>query len=254
MDVSLTISSQDLINSLNKLKLATGKSTAQVLKQQARLVAVSLAYSTQPYGDDGQPLGISAIKRDVSKVYGSPTTIYAQIKERDEAMAKGFYGLIEKGKVKQAQELLLAAQVVDSQTPIGSFDGGEAHKASRNSVGRVSRRRAALIVSNPDKIRTYIEKCVKLVGFAKGGWAACARQLGGVRGIPGWVSRQKDSPGEVIDKSEEAQGYIILVNKVKYISRCLGNGEIQRALDIEAEKMIKYIDRLTAANIRDADL
>lgn len=241
----MKVDNRELNEALFRFQEETHKAWPQVLRPRARSVAVSLAIQTQPFGSGPEPqkTGINAVRRDIGKVYACLDTVYDEIKAADRlGMAMGFYAAVKNGNLDRAQTILRHSKSPNRNTPIGAFDKGAAHRSSRNSRGRVSRRRPALVVSNFERVGPYIKRVERLVGFAKGGWAACARALGGVRGInAGWVTRQK-SPGEVIENYSFGAAKITLKNNVRYIDKAISEAQIQEALRIEQEKMEKYIE------------
>lgn len=94
-------------------------------------------------------------------------------------------------------------------------------------------------------MKAYINKIIKRVGTAKAGWASCAQQLGGWRGIPGWVTRHagKAVLGNVYDATggQGSQQFVRMTNRVPWIDKCLNAGQIRRALDIQRGKMVNAI-------------
>ena len=87
----------------------------------------------------------------------------------------------------------------------------------------------------------YVRTASKKVGFGKSGWATVARTLGGTRGIPGWVSRNK-GPGAVQDMTGDRDNpRIVMSNSVRYINLILRQSEINKALMFQQERMQKAI-------------
>ena len=83
----------------------------------------------------------------------------------------------------------------------------------------------------------------KLVGYAKGGFATAARQLGGVRGIPGFATRQ-NAPGTGTVTGDGKTLTVTMINGVKYIEEALdAHGEAraithrQRAATLVLKRM-----------------
>jgi hypothetical protein len=128
------------------------------------------------------------------------------------------------------------------------MDAGSAHKASRYGARRRVSRNTFVKVSVPREaqIDSYAKQITQRVGIAKAGWAHCAKQIGGTRDIPQWVTRHagKRATGSVVDNSEASadQQYVTMENKVPWIDKCLNAGQIQQALDIQREKMTKAIE------------
>ncbi|NDD54502.1 hypothetical protein EBZ39_11615 [bacterium] len=68
--VKFTVDDRDFRFALRRLADATKRDIGDVVRQQARLIAVNLAYQTQPFGDaSGKARGQSRVRRDISHVY-----------------------------------------------------------------------------------------------------------------------------------------------------------------------------------------
>ena len=102
-----------------------------------------------------------------------------------------------------------------------------------------------LAVTGFNHVQGYINKIKQRVGTAKAGWASCAQQLGGWRGIPGWGTRHalRGNLGSVYDATggNGSSQYVRMTNNVPWIDKCLNPGQIQRALDIQRSKMTNAI-------------
>lgn len=243
-------------NALVQVKVNTGKSWSTLLRAEGRLACVRLAHSTQPFGNDASAhdQGKIAVKRDVGKVYATGGEIYDELKQQDENIAKAFYAAMERGDLTAARVLLAGFGKTNRNTPIGIFDGGAAHRRNRNSRGKISRRRAELVVGKYRPVENYIKARWKRVGFAKAGWAACAKQLGGTRGIAGWISRA-GGVGSVDDKSNLINNpRITVTNEVRYVSDCLDSRQAFRAIQISGERIIKQAGIIVSNAARKAGL
>lgn len=255
---SISILSDTLTPSLAKMKAITGDEWSEVLRPAARLLCVSLATQTQPYdkGKDAQEMGINAIRSDIygKKSGGGIVIIW---KDYMPATPSGPAGTkLWVGKDGHAYGV---------ENNLFDLEGRQlaaTHKKYRSrSTGRVSRAgqwdrevgRFVFIdklVVKQDRIEKFIKKLGKLVGFAKGGWAVCARALGGTRGIPVWVAHQK-SAGRVVDETANTDSpSITMINDVHYIHRCLSDRQVDRALEIAAGKLSLRADYLIKAKAR----
>lgn len=226
------------------------KTWPQIIRQQARLVAVNLSYQTQPFGDsEGRNAGEKAVKRDLNY-------IFKPLNERSLAFFQEVLG---------GRQVRLNLRRKDGTVWITDMDEYMTRGAmktfhqsmrtpSRGNVKNASSKRQTMdigrhqnrprgIVSQSD-FQAYINKTIKKVGMAKAGWAACAKILGGTRGISQWVTRHagKRSAGSVMDSTAQPNPYVVMTNHVPWIDKCLNAGQIQRALDIQKEKMIRATD------------
>lgn len=251
-EVNFAVNDTEFSASLRRYALATRISFADAIRRQARLVAINLGIQTQPFGqaDDAKNKGFGAIQKDLSP----PRGIFKPLNQfwMDEARRMQQYApenfirrfTDKNGKVWLSEE----DKILTSRGAIKQF-----HQESRTKGGRKRTSRAGTetrdigrhgaanrgVVLQQD-LKSYIGQVQKKVGIAKAGWASCAQQLGGTRGLPGWVTRhsRKQQLGTVNDKtSGDRSQYVQMTNRVPWIDKCLNPGQIQRALDIQRGKM-----------------
>lgn len=211
------------------------------LRQEARLVAVSLAIQTQPFGSSAtsQAVGQVATSRDIYRVYTTPGKAFSDV-QNARAQA-GFWKAVKSSAWDRAEKILRRSGNALKFTTIDNFDGGARHRQLRNNQGRIPpSQKPVMIVRNPSALKTYIKAEMKKVGFGKGGWSACARALGGTRGIPGWVSRQ-DSPGTVVESYKEERSWIRLTNDVPYADKILSLAQKEEAIAIAMDRLRKSV-------------
>ena len=259
--ITMKMDDADFSYQLKRYALAKKISFATAIKQQGRLVAVNLAFQTQPLGDGGKAKsqGEGAARRDIDRVYKSGKQTTTVIKEsatpngktstqNAEQAAKAFAMYVLKGQNDAATTILQRLHIPKyHDTVVKPMDAGSAHKASRHGARRVVPKNTFVKVSVPREaqIDSYVKQITQRVGIAKAGWADCAKQLGGSRGIPQWVTRHagKRAKGSVVDNSDATSDqYVTMTNHVPWIDQCLNAGQIQRALDIQKDKMTKAIE------------
>ncbi len=222
---------------LREKSLNLKTSAPAVLHQAARLVAVSLAYQAQPFGIDekAQALGVVATTRDIYRVYATPGKAYDDIS--DDGAKAGFWKAVKTSAWDRAAKILNRSGARLKSTLIDNFDGGAQHRQLRNNQGRIpASQKPVMIVKDVQKLKSYVLTETKKVGFGKGGWAACARALGGTRGIPGWISRQ-NAPGTVIENYGASVMSITMTNQVPYASSILSPAQKQEAVRIAMDKL-----------------
>ncbi len=213
------------------------------LRQEARLVAVECARRAQPFGDNAttQKVGQVATSSDIYRVYTTPGAVYEAFP--NEGVAKVFWFHFKSGRYSEASGIVNKSCLKFAGIPIDNFDGGAAHSRLRNNQGRISKsQRPVMIVKNPRELKNYVESEEKKVGFGKGGWATCAKSLGGTRGIPGFVSRQ-NSPGQVIENYKAELSSVTMTNQVPYASEILTEYEKQNAINIGKDRLGKSVKR-----------
>src|SRR5215471_8844780 len=95
-------------------------------------------------------------------------------------------------------------------------------------------------VKNPSALKSYVKSETDKVGAGKGGWATCARILGGVRGIPRWITKH-NSPGQVIENYGAQRTTITIINQVPYASAIITPAQKSEAITIAVERLVKSI-------------
>lgn len=261
-DVRVAVDDRAFSDSLRRYALAMKMSFTEAILRQARLVAVNLAHQTQPFGlsPSAKQKAEKTIGVEIGRVYKDVGTVakdlgnagqvggeITRVKSPGQAEA-AFVRLVRSGQTAKAQKLLNDLNIHPFfSTEVNKFDQGARHQAERFGARRKVPKNTfpKLAVTNFNLIRSYINKIKQRVGTAKAGWASCAQQLGGVRGLPAWVTRHASQAqlGTVYDAtgSKGSQQYVIMTNRVPWIDKCLNAGQIQRALDIQKGKMVTAI-------------
>lgn len=246
--ISMEVNQRDLLdfeNTLVEFAAIKRKSMAEVLRAQARLVAVNLAWNTQPYGLDANArnVGERAVLRDVGRVYRSLDVVFGQIARTSYKQAQAFYAAAMKGDLSTAKRILREVGLLDYLgADIGKLDPG-LHDTLRNNRGRVRTRTPRQIVTDPKKLVALQRKLLAHVGTAKSSWASCAAQLGGMRGIPHWATRNK-AGGVVEDLTGGFNPRVILHSRVDYMPTVCPPGMRRDAVEKQRNKMQEQI-RLT---------
>jgi len=252
-DVTLRFSDiSELDSSIQKLADAAGSTVREVLPAQMRLFAADLAFNTRPVGktsSSGKELQVKILMR-LSMTYGSVGGAYDWLKNDAKAgpgVAAKFSRLVKSGKYSEAASVLNTHGKTDRRYSVGMFDGGELHRKQRF----VRKPREMLICVDFKNAVKYGTKEIKLVGFAKGGFAAGARQLGGVRGIPGFATRQK-SPGTGSVTGDGKTLAVTLTNDVRYIENALDAHGEARAIEHRQKAVTSVIKRMMDRKMRAA--
>lgn len=261
-DVKVSVDDRAFSASLRRYALAMKMSFAEAILRQARLVAVNLAYQTQPFGKDNsvKTKAENTVATEIGYVYddvpqvagkvGGSRRLFSNIprvKTSGQAAA-AFTRLIRTGQYSKAQRLLNDLHINPYySTEVGNFDSGFSHKQSRyGSRKKVPKNTfTKLAVVDPGQMKRYVRTIMDRVGTAKAGWASCAKQLGGLRNIPAWVYRHAAARqlGDIYDATggDTSNQYVKMTNRVPWIDKCLNAGQIQSALDIQRGKMVNAI-------------
>lgn len=242
--ITVTVDDSGLSKLLNRFAAYKSKTVPEIVRAQGRLVAVNLAHNTQPYGNDDAARfkGTNAVRIDIGRVFIGPYRIFEIAKSgTNNRVSQWLANAMADGDVegvRTAWQTLTNRPIIVSKNVVPSW-----HQSQRNKRGRVRKGAAPMIVIIQRSIDTYTRSKEKLVGFGKSGWAAAARALGGTRGIPGWVSRNK-GPGGVTDmtRGNTPTPYVVLHNQVRYVDLILPESERRAAVQIQAEKMVRAIE------------
>ena len=223
------------------------------LERAGRLISVSLATSAQPYGidDSARTRGEGSTASDIRRCYATPGNVFEAFS--DDGKAASFWKAIKVGNFSMAQKIMQRDCPSFANKEIRPFDGGSAHRANRNTRGRVNKNQEPIfVVQTPRALSAYIKEETSHVGEGKGGWAACAKILGGARGLPQWITRHagKRAVGFVAKDYRSDVKRVRLENRVGYAQNILSSGDKAQAVAIGVGKMTKSIliaERRTAA-------
>lgn len=286
MSTFMQIDDREFKAALLRFYASQKKSWPEVIKSQARLICVNLAFQTAPYGKDKSVRDKSqrTVKGEIGRVYKEVGTIAFDVKNSGKTFstsdwkqrgigratgeittsskaatsaqaAAAFVRLMRAGQYDKASELLKSLNLHPFQyARVGRFDGGLEHKKARfGGRQKVPKNQLPRLgATNFNNIRSYINKIKERVGIAKGGWAACAARLGGFRDIPAWVYNQakQRSLGGVEDFTAGKNPHVIMTNSVPWIDKCLSQGQMQKAIDIQKQKMIDAIGQSMTRSAR----
>jgi hypothetical protein len=282
MSASLTVDASKLQKALKAFIGNTKAEASKEMRIQARMICVSLANSTQPFGKDAsaKATGEKAVTRDIDRVYKSGSTAVKDIAslplprgktatQNAKQAAAALAGLLQ-GRTtgKRGAKIVSAAQdLLDRinykpyvNTRIGVFDQGQAHNKARfgrrKSVPK--NQFVSQVVTKDSQLTKYFKEKRGNVGIAKSGWAVCAGLLGGFKGIPKWVYRHTGG-GRVNDQSGKGLGmvskpFIQMTNTIPWINAVISTATIQKSIDIQITKMIKRLGYITAAESKKAGL
>lgn len=215
------------------------RSIPQLLRQASRLIAVSAATQAQPFGidDKAEAVGQVATNRDIYRVYATPGKAYEDI--QNQGAAAGFWKAVKISAWDRAAKILNREGSRLKNTTIDNFDGGAQHRQLRNSQGRISpNQRAVMVVKNPSALKTYVTSEMAKVGQGKGGWASCARALGGVRGLPRWITKH-GSPGSVAENYSFPTMRVTMINQVPYADSLMTPAQKAEAVQIAMDRLLK---------------
>lgn len=232
---------------LQKMADAAGEAAQSSLVSQARLFCVDMAAETLPKVE--KKGGTLEQARDkvaarIGQIYKPVGWAVEALNRKDPGIGYRFGEAVKRRRFAEADSILTKT-LGGVSFSVGTFDGGRLHKAQEST--RVIRK--VRVVTNFASVEVYMRKKKRMVGFAKGGFAAAARNLGGVRGIPGYATRQK-SPGKAYVQKSATKTVVVIENHVKHIDAALPKGAeervyakrtaaMQKAMQAQADRKIK---------------
>jgi len=240
-----------------------------LLKQEARALCVEYGRATLPgpgfdEGRDEQFRG--RVERDVRRVFAvksKPNTVMSMLKVLNPTLARAYWwGGVKKDNEKVKNSVLRKAGLPRGLNPAD-------HKAARTGKkGRVGKLERPASLATENRLDAYVKKQRALVGFAKAGWYAAARSLGGrVRtrvDLPdGRRSSEEIFPAHVRklgNKYRDAGGStynvvgmkhtVVIFTRVKHAQEALPLGLYHSATDIAKEKFTRALAHALQAMTR----
>lgn len=230
MNFELSRASQAELNrTVQKLTDLSGKEAKDVLTSQMRLFAADLAFNTFPIGkgSDAQKRGQAKIAARIGSIYKTPGSAHDWLKRKSDSLGRAFARMIREKKFTEAAELVNKHFSGEGRYKVGPFDGGELHEKQqwRSKLSEV-----LIVTDDFRKVERYMKAKQKLVGFNKGGFATAARELGGVRGIPGYATRQR-TPGRGSVTGSGSTLTVSIENHSRSIDKALDPAGEQRAIN-----------------------
>lgn len=223
------------------------KDVASTMRAEARLFGVDLAFATTPYGKNATSYqrGLKAVRKDIGKVFANPSKVFAEIDRSSQAASKAFYGLLVNGNVNEAREILRRVGGRFKGLPISPLSP-EIHQRRRVD-GKVDHFRPAVVLENSKSRVVYTKQVEKRVGMAKASWVVDLQKLGGLRGVPGWVSKaRKSGTGYIVDKTRGNSPLkgVEFVSMIPYISKNIRSNSVRVALGRRAKMLMRKVDQI----------
>jgi len=251
--------SSNLKTMLLRFEEVTGKSMPHLVRAGARICAVELANRTQPFtvgsgaGKTALDRGKTNLKKDILK----PVKDTEKLREkadglRNEKMRTRMQAVVAAGSQPAIAALLAACKTILDPSHFKPAAGVPNIRTVHQS--RRSKTTGRALSAAPDYnyaktgLDSYVSQVARKIGYTKGGWSACAREIGGIkgdgaRGIPAFAKRHKSENGQVLDQSaNKSNPHFKLTNTTPWVSRLLNNSQQQKALDVAKSKMIKQLN------------
>lgn len=155
------------------------RSTRSLVAQEGRALCVAYASATHP-GPGFSPAKnakfAERIETDIRSIYAVPAKpgqIYAMMKVHAPELANAYWHAYKAQRPRAMEEIRRKANLP------GGFNPAQHRQARTGPKGSVARPEAPLTVSSGPSVAAYVRKKKALVGFAKAGWAAAAKAIGG---------------------------------------------------------------------------
>jgi hypothetical protein len=258
--MNITFDSTNFDRALRELARETRKSTAQILREQAGLLAMDLMRAYPPFGGFLQKenfaaqrrVGDAATRKQIRSVYGIASDVYARLLAIDQRQAATYWHLHINDPAAAADYLsgmMLTELTTERLDPA-------VHRRLRNRRGRVSdgtmRRGPHQVVTIRERNR-YIREKLQQVGKLKAGWLAAAMRYRAGRGVPGWIARHGMRRSGLIDQADAKVASITLQNRVTYASGADPGMRIAiTVMRTRADLMVKQAMMTARANARRA--
>lgn len=246
--ITLKVNASGLSEKLRRIAGMTKEDLGKLMRQEGRLLAVELVKYTQPFGmgEDAKRRGEGAVSRDYGRVYPDVESefmadqIRAKARPNDKEAAKQRWLGYAKGGDEEAMRDMLQDMKLGATT-YGVKADPSFHR-SRWSRGELKSGPSQIVI-NRKSVEALKKQAFKMVGFAKRGWSACAKSLGGTRGIPGWISRGR-GVGRVIDKTHQGNPSLTLINESKYTTQVLSQSNQNSAIKDREVKLTERLNRI----------
>lgn len=216
------------------------------IRRAARIGAVALAHGSNPFGDDAtaRAQGEGRARVESVRVYATVGKAFGLLRVVDPGLADAFYYFTQIGKRPLAEKLMQSVPSVLANVPLGSFDPKFHRDARSKKTGRVHKNEPIRqVVTNRRALIAHSKRKVRNVGFVKSAWANCARELGGTKGIPQWVTRHKRAPYKVEDNSRHPDfAAVYLTNRVDYARAAISPIGKSNAFTNARNRMMKFLE------------
>lgn len=237
----ITVDTSGVEDKLRRLSQVTKTSLGEDLKQEGRLLAITLSRFTQPSGFSlkSKRQGENAISRDYLKIYPGVENIIQKVRRASRPGEADKNSLAILRYMEQDEDK--AVNMLTNMKLKSSVDADPRFHNARWHNGKIERG-FSQIVANQKTVQDLISKASLMVGFVKSGWITCAKIIGGNVNVNNWVSNH-NAPGSVKDlTNQEDNPSISITNMVDYTSEVLKESDIKFSLKLRKKALIKRIN------------
>jgi hypothetical protein len=261
----MTAYTNDIEDMLDKYQQVSGRSVRDLVRAYARLACVQLANRTQAF-TTGPSDGPAALDRqsktvsfDIKKVIKDKESLRERFEKsvQDEKIRDRLVKVLNAGRYDILAKIMVNIGMIHSESDFIKIAGGSSAKSAHTQhINRKSGRTNSppgKVYLSTGELEGYITEVQKRIGYAKGGWAECAREIGGIsgdgaRGIPAYAKRHKGKNFSVSDRSSDKdEPHFTMTNSTPYIRKLLDQGQEMAAMNIARERMIKSLEKIFQA-------
>jgi hypothetical protein len=255
----MTADTSTIEDMLGKFQQVSGRSIPDLVRAYARLACVQLANQTQAFttGPSDGPAALDrqtkTVSYDIKKVIKDKESLRERFEKsiQDEKIRDRLVKVLNAGRYDILAKIMVNIGMIHSESDFIKIAGASSAKSAHTQhINRKSGRTNSppgKVYLSTGQLESYIEEVSKRIGYAKGGWAECARDIGGIsgdgaRGIPAYAKRHKGKNFSVSDRSSDKdEPYFTMTNSTPYIRKLLDTGSELTAMNIARERMIKSI-------------
>jgi hypothetical protein len=261
----MTADTSSIEDMLGKFQQVSGRSIPDLVRAYARLACVQLANQTQAFttGPSDGPAALDrqskTVSYDIKKVIKDKESLRERFEKsiQDEKIRDRMVAILKAGRYDVLAKIMVNIGMINSKSDFHMISGLQSQKgAHKQHIAQKSGRTYSppgKVFLSSSQLDSYIEEVSKRIGYAKGGWAGCAREIGGIsgdgaRGIPAYAKRHKGKNFSVSDRSSDKdEPYFTMTNSTPYIRKLLDTGSELTAMNIARERMIKSIIKVFEA-------
>jgi hypothetical protein len=279
--VTVDVDLSKLGDFVQKFTAATGKSVAEVVRQQARLLLRSrngdngIIKFTPPQGmNDAKAKGDAMVRRDIHRVFltrataleiakrGGVRGIKQAFRDRKDARVLELLNRQQDGTVRVKGYKRGNTTVADytQRRRVSSLNDNRlgylssvsdkpdraVHKSRQNSRKHVTRMQWSQLVLSKGALTAYIEEIQKRVGTLKAGWREAAKAL--QVSLPTFINEVPRASGDISIKLEGDNPTIVMTNSTPNASRVM-----QKVLDFvtagREDAMAANLDKILGAQV-----
>lgn len=161
---------------MQRLTAELGRDLPSLVKQAARSGAQNYGFHTAPYGFDEPEVFRATIEAEVRRVFATrdqPSAVYLLIRQVDPVKAEAYWAAHKKGSKRRALDILNSVSIRKGA------DLAVLRDARKGRAGHVPKKIQPRALVTTAELNAMVKRQQKLAGFAKAGWYAAARGIGG---------------------------------------------------------------------------